>query len=85
MCLGSYSNLLSIRNTLLSAFKKKISSKVIIGLWRRVLKNTKEYFKSDENIWLINDEFNAYSSSNEDHITWRDIYILSFSIYTDNI
>jgi len=50
VCLGSYSNLLSIRNTLLSAFKKKISSKVIIGLWRRVLKNTKEYFKSDENI-----------------------------------
>ncbi len=46
----SYLNLLSVRNTLLNAFKEKISSKVIVGLWRRALKNTKEYFESDENI-----------------------------------
>ncbi|CAG8735941.1 4636_t:CDS:2 [Rhizophagus irregularis] len=39
---GPHPNLLSIRNTLLNAFKEKISSKVIVGLWRRALKNAKE-------------------------------------------
>ncbi|GBC22902.2 hypothetical protein H257_11777 [Rhizophagus irregularis DAOM 181602=DAOM 197198] len=47
---GPHPNLLSVRNTLLNAFKEKISSKVIVGLWRRALKNAKEYFESDENI-----------------------------------
>ncbi len=65
---GPHSNLLSVRNTLLNAFKEKVSSKVIVGLWRRALKNAKEYFESDENIQLIDDEFDAYSSSDEDHV-----------------
>ena len=67
-CSGSYSNLLSVKNTLLNAFKEKVSSKVIVGLWRRALKNAKEYFESDENIQLIDDEFDAYNSSDEDHV-----------------
>jgi len=65
---GPHSNLLSVRNTLLNAFKEKVSSKVIVGLWRRALKNAKEYFESDENIQLIDNEFDAYSSSDEDHV-----------------
>jgi len=65
---GPHSNLLSVRNTLLNAFKEKVSSKVIVGLWRRALKNAKEYFESDENIQLIDDEFDAYSSFDKDHV-----------------
>ena len=65
---GPHTNILSVRNTLLNAFKEKISSKVIVGLWRRALKNAKEYFESDENIQFIDDEFDAYSSSDDDHV-----------------
>ncbi|PKY29602.1 hypothetical protein RhiirB3_446291 [Rhizophagus irregularis] len=57
---GPHSNLLSVRNTLLNAFKEKISSKVIVGLWRSALKNAKGYFESEE--------FDAYSSSDDDHV-----------------
>jgi len=64
---GLHPNLLSVRNTLLNAFKEKISSKVIVGLWRRALKNAKEYFESDENIQFTDDEFDAYSSSDDDY------------------
>ena len=64
---GPHPNLLSVRNTLLNAFKEKISSKVIVGLWRRALKNAKEYFESDENIQFTDDEFDAYSSSDDDY------------------
>ena len=60
---GPHPNLLSVRNTLLNAFKEKISSKVIVGLWRRALKNTKEYFESDENVQLIDEEFDDHSNS----------------------
>ncbi|PKY44525.1 hypothetical protein RhiirA4_458856 [Rhizophagus irregularis] len=55
-------------NTLLNAFKEKISSKVIVGLWRRTLKNAKEYFESNENIQFINDEFDVYSNSDYNHV-----------------
>ncbi|GBC06068.1 hypothetical protein RclHR1_06600002 [Rhizophagus clarus] len=65
---GPHPNLLSVRNTLLNAFKEKISSKVIVGLWRRALKNAKEYFESDENIQLLDEEFDGYSSSDNDHV-----------------
>ncbi|GES77743.1 hypothetical protein H257_11777 [Rhizophagus clarus] len=61
-------NLLSVRNTLLEAFKRKITSQVILGLWRRALKNAKEYFESDEDAQLIDDEFNDDSDSDEDHV-----------------
>lgn len=61
-------NLLSVRNALLNAFKEKISSKIIVGLWRRALKNAKEYFESDESIQLMDEEFDTYGSSDEDHI-----------------
>jgi transposase len=46
---GPHPNLLSIQNTLLNAFKEKINSKVIIGLWRRTLKYAKEYRETDNN------------------------------------
>jgi hypothetical protein len=46
--LDPHSNLLSVRNTLLDAFKKKITLQVIIGLWKRILKNAKEYLESDK-------------------------------------
>ncbi|PKY39013.1 hypothetical protein RhiirA4_452132 [Rhizophagus irregularis] len=68
-CSGPYPNLLSVRNnTLLKAFKEKISSKVIVGLWKRVLKNAKEYFESDENIQFTVNKFDVYSSSDDDHV-----------------
>jgi transposase len=63
-----HSNLLSVRNTLLEAFKKKITSQVILGLWKRALKNAKEYFESDDNARLIDDEFNEVSDSDDDHV-----------------
>ena len=66
--LSPHPNLLSVRNTLLNAFKEKISSKVIVGLWRRALKNAKEYFESDEDIQLTDEEFDAYGSSDNDHV-----------------
>jgi len=69
MCSDLYPNLLSIKNTLLSTFKEKISSKVIIELWRKALKNAKKYFESNKNIRLIDDEFDAYSSSDKDYMT----------------
>ena len=81
----SHLNLLSVRNTLLNAFKEKISSKVIVGLWRRALKNAKDYFESDENIQLTDEEFDAYDSSDNDHVIWCNFYIISFPICTDNI
>ncbi|EXX65837.1 hypothetical protein RirG_129490 [Rhizophagus irregularis DAOM 197198w] len=65
---GSHPNLLSIRNTLLDAFKKKVTSQVIIGLWRRVLKNAKKYLESDEDAQLIDDKLDEYSSFDEDHV-----------------
>ncbi|GET02903.1 hypothetical protein H257_11777 [Rhizophagus clarus] len=67
-CSSPHPNLLSVRNTLLEAFKRKITSQVILGLWRRALKNAKEYFKSDEDAQLIDDEFNDDSDSDEDHV-----------------
>jgi len=54
--LSPHANLLSVRNTLLDAFKTKINTKVIVGLWRKALKNAKEYFESDEDIQLIDEE-----------------------------
>jgi hypothetical protein len=38
---GSHSSLLSIKNTLLDSFKKKITSKVIVRLRKRAFKNAK--------------------------------------------
>ena len=66
---GPHTNLLSVRNTLLDAFKKKITSQVIIGLWRKALKHAKDYFESDEGAYLIDEELSDYSGSDEDHVT----------------
>jgi hypothetical protein len=57
---------LSIRNTLLDAFKKKIDSKVVIGFWKKALKNAKEYFEIDEHIHLTDEESDDYSDSDDD-------------------
>ncbi|UZO00879.1 uncharacterized protein OCT59_011994 [Rhizophagus irregularis] len=46
----------------------KIAEAIIVGLWRRAIKNTKEYFESDENIQFTDDEFDAYSSFDDDHV-----------------
>lgn len=45
-----HSNLLSIRNKLLYAFKEKVTSKTILRLWRRSLNIAKEYRDTDDNI-----------------------------------
>ncbi|GET50012.1 hypothetical protein H257_11777 [Rhizophagus irregularis DAOM 181602=DAOM 197198] len=63
---GPHPNLLSIRNTLLDAFKNKINSKVILGLWRKTLKNAKAYFEADENANLIGEESDDYSDTDDD-------------------
>src|SRR5437763_9046250 len=66
---GPHTNLLSVRNTLLDAFKKKITSQVIIGLWRKALKHAKDYFESDKGTYLIDEELSDYSGSDEDYVT----------------
>ncbi|CAB5092983.1 unnamed protein product [Rhizophagus irregularis] len=63
---GPHPNLLSIRNTLLDAFKNKINSKVILRLWRKTLKNAKAYFEADENANLIGEESDDYSDTDDD-------------------
>ncbi|CAB4432492.1 unnamed protein product [Rhizophagus irregularis] len=63
---GPHPNLLSVRNTLLNAFKKKITSQVIIGFWRRALKNAKEYLEFDDNAQLMDEDFDEYDNSDED-------------------
>lgn len=63
---GSHPNLLSIRNTLLNAFKEKINSKVIVGLWRRTLKYAKEYRETDEYAQLIKEDIDDYDNSDDD-------------------
>ena len=63
---GLHPNLLSVRNTLLGAFKNKINSKVILGLWRKMLKNAKAYFEADENANLIDEESDDYSDTDDD-------------------
>lgn len=65
---GPHPNLLSVRNTLLDAFKKKINPQVIIGFWKRALKNAKNYFESDEEAYLTDEEFDGYSDSDGDHV-----------------
>jgi transposase len=67
-CSGPHPNLLSVRNTLLDAFKKKITSHVIIGFWKKALKHAKEYLEYDDNAQLTDDEFDEYSSSDDDHV-----------------
>ncbi|GBB86558.1 hypothetical protein RclHR1_12990007 [Rhizophagus clarus] len=65
----SHPNLLSVRNTFLNAFKKKINPQIIIGLWQRALKNAKDYFESDEMAHLTDEEFGDHSDSDDDHVT----------------
>ena len=67
-CSSPHPNLLSVRNTLLDAFKKKITSQVIIRFWRRALKHAKEYLEYDEDAQLIDNKFDAYSSSDNDYM-----------------
>jgi len=80
---GPHPNLLSVRNTLLNAFKEKISSKVIVGLWRRALKNAKENFESNEKIQFTDDEFDAYTvqklyNRNLENFKYHNIYTSEF-------
>ena len=59
-------DLLSIRNKLLYAFKEKVSSKTILGLWRRALDVAKEYQNMNDYIELAesdsdNDEMQNFN------------------------
>ncbi|CAB4420948.1 unnamed protein product [Rhizophagus irregularis] len=54
------------QNTLLNAFKEKINSKVIVGLWRRALKYAKEYHETDEYAQLIKEDIDDYDDSDDD-------------------
>ena len=65
-CSGPHTNLLSIQNTLLNAFKNKINSQIIVLFWRKALKNAKEYFESDKDAQSINEEFDDYGDSDND-------------------
>lgn len=53
---GPHSNLLDVRNKLLHAFKEKITSKVIVGFWKRALAKAKEYRESDDDVILLDNE-----------------------------
>ncbi|GES74567.1 hypothetical protein H257_11777 [Rhizophagus clarus] len=50
------------------AFSDELRKPELLEL-RRALKNAKEYFEFDKNIQLIDDEFDAYSTSDEDYVT----------------
>lgn len=62
---GPKTNLLSVRDMLLDAFKKKINSQVILGFWRKTLKFAKEYCESDETVHLIEDEIDDIDDSED--------------------
>lgn len=57
-----HSDLLSIRDKLLYSFKEKVTSKTIVGLWRRSLTVAKEYRDMDDDIEL------AENSSDDDEL-----------------
>ncbi|GBC46028.2 hypothetical protein H257_11777 [Rhizophagus irregularis DAOM 181602=DAOM 197198] len=40
--------------------------KVIIGFWRRALKNAKKYLEFDDNAQLMDEDFDEYDNSDED-------------------
>ena len=62
---GPHPNLLSVCNKLLDAFKK-IDSKVIVGFWKKALKNAKEYFEIDEHVHLTDEESDDNSDFDDD-------------------
>ena len=47
---------------MLDAFKEKIISQVVIGFWKKALNNAKEYLEHDEEVQLIDEEFDDYDS-----------------------
>jgi hypothetical protein len=58
---GPHPNLLAIRDMLLHAFRVKVTSRVIVGLWKRSLNKAKEYKELMEDMPLA-------ESDNEDFI-----------------
>ena len=50
---GPHPNLLAIRDKLLHAFKEKVTSKVIVGFWKRSLDKAIEYKESSDDILLV--------------------------------
>ena len=63
---GPHSNLLDIRNKLLHAFNEKITSKVIVGFWKRALAKAKEYRQSDDDVILLDDEMDDDDDLDDD-------------------
>ena len=64
---GPHSNLLAVRNTLLHAFKEKINSCIIVGLWRRALIRAKKYREADENVVLLEEQSDNYDDFDSDN------------------
>ena len=59
-------DLLSIRNKLLYSFKEKVTSNIILGLWRRLLNVAKEYRDMDDNVKLVETDSDDNKSQNFD-------------------
>ena len=47
-------------------YLKKIDSKVIVGFWKKALKNAKEYFEIDEHVHLTDEESDDNSDFDDD-------------------
>ena len=87
---GPYSNLLAIRNKLLQAFREKITSRVIVGFWKRSLDKAKEYLDLSDSILLVesddeNSEIEEIENKvkkilidNKHHLSW-----ISFEEFRD--
>ena len=55
---------------------KKIDSKVIVGFWKKALKNAKEYFEIDEHVHLTDEE--SDDNSDFDNDLWFDLLLIFF-------
>ena len=55
---------------------KKIDSKVIVGFWKKTLKNAKEYFEIDEHVHLTDEESDDISDFDDD--LWFDLLLIFF-------
>ena len=58
---GPHPNLLAIRDKLLHAFKEKVTSKVIVGFWKRSLDRAKEYKDSSDTL-LVESDYEDFES-----------------------
>jgi transposase len=57
---GPHPNLLAIRDKLLHAFKEKVTSKVIVGFWKRSLDKAKEYKDLSDDALLVESDYEEF-------------------------